>query len=136
MGNWGDENDYEAKAIKDYEGRFTVNFKKIFMDVDEINEKTLEVNDKHPKDSLLKLWAGTMVGMFIFMLFSYQFLTFVMIPFMAFYLIALVRVYKCWKSFKYNPVTFWLMSIGALIVLFAASRVITVNVLPSKVYVN
>ena len=124
MGNWGDENDYEAKAKKDYEGRFTVNFKKIFMDVDEINEKTLEVNDKHPKDSLLKLWAGTMVGMFIFMLFSYQFLTFVMIPFMAFYLIALVRVYKCWKSFKYNPVTFWLMSIGALIVLFAASRVI------------
>ncbi len=124
MGNWGDENDYEAKAIKDYEGRFTVNFKKIFMDVDEINEKTLEVNDKHPKDSLLKLWAGTMVGMFIFLLFSYQFLAFVMIPFMAFYIIALVRVYKCWKSFKYNPVTFWLMSIGALIVLFAASRVI------------
>ncbi|MBQ3797541.1 MAG: hypothetical protein II842_14915 [Butyrivibrio sp.] len=124
MGNWGDENDYEAKAIKDYEGRFTVNFKKIFMDVDEINEKTLEVNDKHPKDSLLKLWAGTMVGMFIFMLFAYQFLAFVMIPFMAFYLIALVRVYKCWKNFKYNPITFWLMSIGALIVLFAASRVI------------
>ncbi len=132
MGNWGDENDFEAKAIKDYEGRFTINFKKIFMDVDEISEKTLEVNDKHPKDSLLKLWAGTMVGMFIFMLFAYQVFALVMIPFIAFYVIALVRVYKCWKSFKYSGVTFWLMSAGAIVVLFAASRVlqhVLVNVL-------
>ena len=124
MGNWGDDTDYEAKAIKDFQGRFTVNFKKIFMDVDDISEKTLEVTDKHPKDSLMKLWAGTMVGMFAFMLLSYQFFTLVMIPFMAFYLIALVRVYKCWKSFKYSSAQFWLMSIGALVVLFAVSRVI------------
>ena len=66
MGNWGEESDYEAQAIKEHVGRFTINFKKIFYDVDEISEKTLEVNDKHPKDSLLKLWAGTMVGLFIF----------------------------------------------------------------------
>ena len=49
MGNWGEKLDYEAQAIKDYEGRFTINFKKIYMDVDEISEKTLEVTDKHPK---------------------------------------------------------------------------------------
>ena len=55
MANW--DNDFEAQQLKEYEGRFTVNFKKIYMDVDEINEKTLEVNDKHPKDSLMKLWA-------------------------------------------------------------------------------
>ena len=123
MGNWGDEVDYEAKAIKDYEGRFTVNFKKIYMDVDEISERTLEVTDKHPKDSLLKLWAGAMVGMFVFFLLSYQFFAFVMIPFMAFYIIALVRIYKCWKSFKYNGVQFWVMSVVTLSLLFALSRV-------------
>ena len=124
MGNWGDDVDFEAKAIKDYEGRFTVNFKKIYMDVDEISEKTLEVTDKHPKDSLLKLWAGTMVGMFVFMIFAYQVFALVMIPFIAFYLIALFRIYKCWKNFKYNGATYWLMSVGAIGVLFALSRVV------------
>ena len=122
MGNWGDDVDYEAKAIKDHEGRFTMNFKKIFMDVDEISEKTLEVTDKHPKDSLLKLWAGTMVGFFIFFVFSYQFLAIVTLPFMAFYLIALIRVFKCWKSFNYNALSFWAMSIASLAALFALSR--------------
>ena len=80
MGNWGEESDYEAKSIKDYNGRFTINFKKIFMDVDEISEKTLEITEKHPKDSLLKLLAGTLIGMFIFFLLSYQVFALVMIP--------------------------------------------------------
>ncbi len=124
MGNWGEELDYEAKAIKEYNGRFTVNFKKIFMDVDEISEKTLEVTDKHPKDSLMKLWAGTMVGMFVFFLLAYQVFALVMIPFIAFYLIALVRIFKCWISFKYNPVTFWIMSIIAMGGLFAVAQLI------------
>ena len=124
MGNWGDEQDYEAKLIKDHVGRFTINFKKIFYDVDEISQKTLEVTDKHPKDSLLKLWAGTMVGIGIFFLFSYQFFAFVMVPFIAFYLIALVRVYKCWKSFKYSGVQFWIMSIATMGGLFALSRLV------------
>ncbi len=122
MGNWGEDVDYEAKLIKDHEGRFTMNFKKIYMDVDEISEKTLEVTDKHPKDSLLKLWAGTMLGFFLFFVLSYQYLTFVMLPFMAFYLIALIRVAKCWKSFNYNTTTFWLMSVVSLGGLFALSR--------------
>lgn len=124
MGNWGDDTDYEAKAIKDHEGRFTVNFKKIFYDVDEISEKTLEVTDKHPKDSLLKLWAGTMVGLFIFFLIAYQILALVAVPFVAFYLIALVRIAKCWKSFKYSSLQFWGMSITTIVVLFALSRVL------------
>ena len=94
------------------------------MDVDEISERTLEVTDKHPKDSLMKLWAGTMVGMFVFFLLSYQFFAFVMIPFMAFYLIALFRIYKCWKSFKYSSVQFWSMSVISLAALFAISRVV------------
>lgn len=101
-----------------------MNFKKIFYDVDEISQKTLEVTDKHPKDSLLKLWAGTMLGIGVFFLFSYQFFALVMVPFIAFYLIALVRIYKCWKSFKYNAVQFWGMSISAMIVLFAVSRLL------------
>lgn len=128
MGNWGEDVDFEARALKDYEGRFTVNFKKIYMDVDEINERTMEVTDKHPKDSLMKLWAGTMVGMFVLFCLSYQYVAFVMIPFMAFYLIALFRIGKCWKNFKYNGFKFWGMSILALVLLFALSRGVQLGV--------
>ena len=124
MGNWGDDTDFEVKALKDHEGRFTVNFKKIYTDVDEISEKTLEVTDKHPKDSLLKLWAGTMVGIFIFFMLTYQILAVVTLPFIAFYIIGLFRIFKCWKSFKYSAVQFWLMSIGAMAALFLISRVL------------
>ena len=124
MGNWGDDTDLEVQALKEHEGRFTINFKKIYYDVDDISEKTLEVTDKHPKDSLMKLWAGTMVGMFIFFLLSYQVLALVTLPFLAFYLIGLFRIFKCWKGFKYNGVQFWLMSIAAMAVLFILSRVV------------
>ena len=122
MGNWGDDVDYEAMSIKDHKGRFTINFKKIFMDVDEIALKTLEITDKHPKDSLLKLWAGTMTGMFIFFLFSFQILYLVTTPCVAFYLIALFRIAGCWKSFGYSAVKFWGMSVCTIACMFALSR--------------
>ncbi len=32
MGRWGEDVDYEAMELKDHQGRFTMNFKKIFMD--------------------------------------------------------------------------------------------------------
>ena len=124
MGNWGDNLDYEAQAIKDYEGRFTINLKKIYMDVDEVSQKTLEVTDRHPKDSLMKLWAGTMTGMFIFFVLAYQVFALISIPFIAFYLIALFRIAGCWKSFKYNAANFWAMSIITIGALFAASRLV------------
>ena len=124
MGSWNNLTDYEAERIEDYRGRFTLNFKKIYMDVGEISEKTLEVTDRHPKDALLKLWAGTMAGMFIFFCFSYRFFALFMVPFHAFYLIALVRVFRCWKSFRYSALQFWGMSVAALAVLFVLSRLI------------
>ena len=124
MSRWGDDTDYEAQHLKDFNCRFTINFKKIYIDVDEVSQRTLEVTDKHPKDSLMKLWAGTMTGIFIFMLLSYKLLVLAALPFLIFYVMALFRIYKCWAGFKYNPVRFWLMSIFTLIGLFALSRVV------------
>ena len=124
MGRWGEDVDYEAMELKDHQGRFTMNFKKIFMDVDEISERTLEVTDKHPKDSLMKLWAGTMLSMFVMFFLSYQALIFIMIPFFVFYFIALVRIGKCWKGFHYSPAQFWIMSICTMIALAALGLVL------------
>ena len=117
MGNWGENVDYEAKGLKEYEGRFTLNFKKIYMDVDEISQRTLEVTDKHPKDSLMKLWLGAMIGTFCFALFTYQVLAVVTLPFICFYFMALLRIGKCWKGFKYNIGTYWAMTIPGLAVM-------------------
>ena len=124
MGNWGDDVDYEARELKEYKGRFTINFKKIYNDVEEISQRTLEVTDKHPKDSLLLLWAGAMCGVFLFFIAAYQILAFVTIPFLAFYLLALIRIGKAWKGYHYSMAQYLLMSIGTVIALFAVSKVI------------
>lgn len=116
MGNWGDETDPEVQALKEYDARFTINFKKLYIDVDELVETTMEINDKHPKDSLLKLWSGAMVGMFILFLLSYHVLIIPAVVFMAFYLIAIFRIGKAWKGFNYKRSQYWLMTLGTLIV--------------------
>ena len=117
MGNrWGEDVDYEAQQLKDYKGRFTINFKKIYFDVTEINERTLEVTDKHPKDSLMLAWAGTMTGMFIFLMLSYHLFAFILVPFEIFYVVALFRIAGCWKNFKYSAAQYWAMTVGALVV--------------------
>lgn len=116
MGNWGEEVDYEAQDLKEYKGRFTINFKKINMDLIEINERTLEINDKHPKDALLLAWAGNMVGMLIFMLLAYKVFIFVALPILAFYVFVLFKIASTWKRFHYNLVQYWLMTVGALLV--------------------
>ena len=67
---------------------------------------------------------GTMVGIFIFFMLTYQILAVVTLPFIAFYIIGLFRIFKCWKSFKYSAVQFWLMSIGAMAALFLISRIL------------
>ncbi len=121
MGNWGDDVDYEAQEMKDFKVRFTINFKKIFHYVGEVSERTLEVTDKHPKDSLMKLWGGTMVGLFPFFILSYQILLLVTLPFIVLYFLTLIRIFKCWKSFRYNPVTFWLMSFFTMAGMLAAA---------------
>ncbi len=123
MGNWGDESDPEVAELKEYKVRYTVNFKKIFVDVGEMSEHVLEVTDKHPKDDLMKLWAGAMTAYFVFFLLSYKILMIITLPFIVFYFIALVRIGSVWKSFKYKAWQYWLMTIGALIVIFAVAMV-------------
>ena len=124
MGNWGDDTDPEVAALKEFKVRFTINFKKIYTYVGELSETVLEVNEKHPKDSLMVLWAGTMTGLFIFFLFSYQITYLVTLPFMIFYFIAVTRIFSAWKSFRYSAVPYWLMTVTALICEFVIAMVL------------
>ncbi len=124
MGSWGDDVDYEAQGLKEFNVRFTINFKKIYNDVTEISERTLERTDKHPKDQLMILWGGAMTGIFIFFLPCYQMLSIAMLPILAFYVIALVRIFKCWREFKYSGAQYWLMTVFTVLGSFALTRVL------------
>lgn len=126
MGNWGDEWDPEVKDKKDPKGRVTLNFKKITADVDEILAATVNVDDKHPKNELMKEWVGAMLGFFLIFLVSYKYACFVTIPFMLFYALAVFRIAGAWKTFKYKRVTFWLMTIACLSVMFVITYYIKV----------
>ena len=124
MGNWEKMTDYEAEKMEDFKGRFTINFKKIYFDIDEISERTMEINEKHPKDSLMLSWAGCMTGLFILFMLAYKVFALITIPFIFFYIMALVKMGKCWKSFKYSGAAFVFMTIAATVVLFAAAMLL------------
>ncbi len=115
MGNWGDEKDPEVQALKEYKARFTLNFKKIYMDVDTLVETNMEITKKHPKDSLISLWLGSMTGMTILFLLSYQVFAFVTVLFMAFYMVGIFRIGKAWKAFRYKTSGYVFMTIGGIV---------------------
>lgn len=119
MGRWGDDIDPENIEREDPKGRFTLNFKKMITDIGEIIDATKNVDDKHPKNELLKEWVGAMLGFFILFLFSYQILCFITVLFMAFYLYAVIKIGSAWKHFNYKVSLYVLMNIGALGVLFS-----------------
>lgn len=124
MGNWGDDWDPEVVNKEEPKGRYTLNFKKITADMDNIIAETSVVDNKHPKMDLLMEWAGALTGCFILFLCSYKVFVFVTLPFFAFYMIALYRIGSAWRQFKYNAVIYWLMTIPALGVLFAIAYMI------------
>lgn len=126
MGNWGDDWDPEVTGKKEPKGRVTLNFKKIAADVDEIVASTSKVDDRHPKDELMKEWTGAMLGFAILFLASYKYACFVTIPFMLFYGLALVRIAGAWKNFKYKSVIFCLMTIAALVAAFVITYFIKI----------
>ncbi|MCR5557239.1 MAG: hypothetical protein K6F75_06740 [Butyrivibrio sp.] len=92
-------------------------------DVDRISENTLDDSDKHPKDCFMKLWAGNMVGMFLFFLLSFRFFALGMFGVFAFYMMSLIRVYMGWRSYRYSRVKFILMSLCTMAGSFAAAKV-------------
>lgn len=102
MGNWGDDYDPEVINKKEPKGRVTLNFKKISADIDEIIEGTATVDEKHPREDILKEWLGVMISFYVIFLVAYKIFAFFTVPFIAFYLIALYKVFKAWKFFKYR----------------------------------
>lgn len=124
MAGWGDEWDPEVVNRRDPVGRVTLNFKKIWVDVDAIVDGTANVDEKHPKNELMKEWTGAMIAFFIIFLLSYKYFAFFTVPFTAFYIISLVKIFQAWKHFKYMLAPIILGTIGMVIGMLAAALVI------------
>lgn len=124
MGNWGDDWDPEVINRQEPKGRFTVNFKKITTDIDNIVDATMDTGGRQVRLELLKEWAGAMTACFVLFLCSYKVFVCVTFPFFIFYFIAILRIGGAWKHFKLNTVLFWLMTIISWIALFALAYTI------------
>lgn len=123
MSNWEDRFETELLPEEPKAG-FVVSFKTMGRIVDAIEEGTRTVDDKHPKNELLKIWGSLMFVMLILFAFSYNILIVATAPFIFFYGYVLIKLAKAWKRFNYKLSEFWGMTIGGLILELAAVIVI------------
>ncbi len=99
-----------------YKFNFTVNFKKMYVMNNTLREDNGERDENYPKEIFLTMYAGIWLAMTVLFCFSKNFLWIVTLPFMVFYVIALVGTFKNWKEYKYKVWQFVLMNIGAFLV--------------------
>lgn len=119
--SWGDEIDEELQQKRDYKVGFLVSFKSMINAINLITETQSEWDDKHPRDSFRRIWAGVMLMMFVFFALTYNVLAIATLPFIGFYFAVLIKLSKAYKNFGYKTTGFWWTTIGALIILCAAA---------------
>lgn len=112
-----DDYDYELAQEKErYSFRFTVNFKKMYMMNNTLREDNGERDEEYPKNIFVTMLLGIWLAMTVLFCFSKNFLWIVTLPFMVFYIIALVGVFKNWKEYKYKMWQIVLMTIGGFLI--------------------
>lgn len=111
-----DEYDLELAQKKErYNFRFTVNFKKMYVMNNTLREDNSERDDKYPKNIFITMLMGIWLAMTVLFCFSKNFLWIVTLPFMVFYIIALVGTFKNWKEYKYKLAPLILCNIGCFL---------------------
>lgn len=124
MNRWGEDLEPELQKDPEINVHFTLNFKTMDIMLSRLDEETREWDSKHPKDKLMILWASIMTVFFVLFVIAYQAIAFFSCIFFFFYGYILFRIAKTWKRFQYSRVQYWLMTVVAIGVVFAASRFI------------
>lgn len=121
-----DEYDDELKQLESQEIKlkFTINFKKMDVLVDRIVSETREMNDKHPRAELMKIWAMALLCIFVLFIFSRSLLLIVVLPFLFFYFLVLLQIGSAFKRFHYKRFPYWMKTIGAVLVALALAMCI------------
>lgn len=115
MSSW-EAYDDEAKRNTKLEIGYMINFKKMNVMLERIDQETKEWDDKYPKNGLLKIWVSVMVILLLLFSLSHQIICIVTVPFIFFYLYVLFQMGRTWKRFQYNQITFWMMTVGLIVV--------------------
>ena len=116
MGNWGDDIDEELKRSEKIKVGLLLSFKSMTLVLERLTLETREVDDKYPKNELLKIWGSIMAIFAVLFSFSYSVFMIVTVLFLGFYGYAFFQLAKAWNSFKYSKVQFWAMSLVGIAV--------------------
>lgn len=97
---------YDSEVAYGKDNRLKVgilfSFKSMSLIAERLIEETKDYDDKYPKSELLKLWGCAMMMMFFLFLFSYKLFLMATLPFIFFYLYALMHIFRAWKRFHYK----------------------------------
>jgi hypothetical protein len=116
MGNWGDDIDEELKRNEKIKVGLLLSFKSMSLVIERLATETREVDDKYPKNELLKIWGSIMAIFALLFSFSYSIFMIVTVLFLGFYGYAFFQLAKAWNSFKYSKLQFWGMTLLAIAV--------------------
>lgn len=122
--SWGDEVDEELQQKKEYKAKFPLSFKSQTNIINYIIETQREWDNKTPRDSFRRIWAGNMTMMFLFFCATYNVVILATLPFMGFYFAVLVKLSRAYKNFGYKRGIYWLTTIVSLILLACLAFVI------------
>lgn len=121
--SWGDEVDEELQQKKEYKAKLPLSFKSMTNILNYIEETQREWDDKTPRDSFRRIWAGNMIMMLVFFCATYNVVALVSIPFMGFYFYVLIKLSKAYKHFGYKRGIYWFTTIVTLILLIGVAFV-------------
>lgn len=120
MSNW-DKYDDEIKQDEKIQVGFMINFKKMNVLLERIDQETREWDKKYPKSELLKIWGSIFFMLFVLGVCSYSIFAVATVPFMIFYIYVLFQMEKVWKRFQYSKAQYWIMTLVAIIVVVTAA---------------
>lgn len=116
-----DKYDDEIKPKEKIKVGFMINFKKMNVLLERIDQETEEWDSRYPKSELLKIWGSILFMLLVLGVCSYSIFAVATVPFMIFYLYVIFQMAKVWKRFQYSMASYWGMTILGIIVVAVAA---------------
>lgn len=113
-----DDYDDQIREMERVKIGFNFNFKSAYMLIGRVIEEKGEYDEHYPKDGLIKIWASSMIVLFILFIFSHSLFLVATVPFIFFYVFVIFQVFKAFKIFEYKRMQLALLTIALIPVLF------------------
>lgn len=118
---WGDDIDEELKSKKKLTVGFMWNFISTNNMISRFDQEVGETDGDYPRSEIMKMWASTLVIMFLFGLLCHNALVVFGLPFVCLYGMLLFKLAKLLKRFSYPTGKYWVMTVAAWILIVVAN---------------